>query len=194
MTPARSCGPFSPRSSRGSCDGIEPPPQAVPSRADGTAATREDVLPRSAGSGAHLPDVAKLNVTREVDLGDAGEPGDRTLAAQARRREARRSSRRSTTAATRRAGIALPVVAVPVARLHRLESAPSAARIARRALRIRRQPAAAAVRARRSGRATSTRAQSAQPPPNSSADGCCCDIDQRAHRARSARGLRQQPG
>jgi hypothetical protein len=96
------------------CDGTEPPPQAVPCRADGTAASRQEVLAAFADSGAHLPDVAKLNVTREVDLGDAADDGigrwplklgaDKPAVVSA-----------VDTGGNERAGIALPAVAVPVA-------------------------------------------------------------------------------
>jgi Alpha/beta hydrolase domain len=95
-------------------DGTEPPPQAVPSHADGTATNREDVLARFAGSGAHLPDVAKLNVTRDVDLGAAAGEG---VGRWPLRLGAEKRALVSTVddGGNEIAGVALPVVAVPVA-------------------------------------------------------------------------------
>ncbi len=96
------------------CDGVAPPPQAVPSQAEGTAARREDVLAMFEPSGAHLPDVRTLNVTRDIDLGDAAGDGigrwPLTLGA----------GKVAAVSAVdedgnERAGIALPAVAVPVA-------------------------------------------------------------------------------
>jgi hypothetical protein len=96
------------------CDGIEPPPQAVPSHAEGTAATREEVLAAFEGSGAHLPDVRKLNVTRDVDLGAKADQGigrwPLTLGA-----DTPAVVSAVDPDGNERAGIALPVVAVPVA-------------------------------------------------------------------------------
>ena len=47
-------------------DGAEPPPSAVPRRADGTLVTREHVLAKFPG--VPRPDPAVLNVTRELDV------------------------------------------------------------------------------------------------------------------------------
>ncbi|HEX4430303.1 MAG TPA: alpha/beta hydrolase domain-containing protein [Frankiaceae bacterium] len=95
-------------------DGTEPPPQAVPSRADGTAASREEVLAAFHGSAAHLPDVAKLNVTRDVDLGPQASEG---IGGWPLKLGTEKPAVVSAVDAdgNERAGIALPVVAVPVA-------------------------------------------------------------------------------
>jgi hypothetical protein len=96
------------------CDGKEPPAQAVPSWAEGTAARREDVLAAFAGSSAHLPDPAMLNVTRDIDLGEQASAGiGRWPLSLGAERPAVVSAIDS--GGNERAGIALPVVAVPVA-------------------------------------------------------------------------------
>jgi hypothetical protein len=53
-------------------DGVEPPPDAVPRLADGTAVDRAEVLARfaSAGADAVLPRPEDLPVLRRLDLGD----------------------------------------------------------------------------------------------------------------------------
>ena len=95
-------------------EGTEPPQQAVPTQADGTAATRDEVLAAFKASGAHLPDVTKLNVTREVDLGPDASRG---IGRWPLRLGLAKSAIVSAVDAdgNERAGIALPVVAVPVA-------------------------------------------------------------------------------
>ncbi len=96
------------------CNGIEPPPQAVPSWAEGTAAMREEVLQSFENSAAHRPDLAKLNVTREIDLGpDVSRGIGRWPLKLGAARPAVVSA--VDTGGNERAGIALPVVAVPVA-------------------------------------------------------------------------------
>ncbi|HEX4018439.1 MAG TPA: alpha/beta hydrolase domain-containing protein [Frankiaceae bacterium] len=93
---------------------VEPPPQAVPSHADGTAVTREEVLAKFKPSGAHLPDVSKLNVTRDVDLGpDAAAGIGRWPLKLGTPKPAIVSAIDED--GNERAGIALPAVAVPVA-------------------------------------------------------------------------------
>jgi hypothetical protein len=96
------------------CDGREPPAQAVPSWAEGTAATRDEVLEAFSGSAAHLPDPAKLNVTREIDLGEQAAAG---IGRWPLELGAEKPAVVSAIDAdgNERAGIALPVVAVPVA-------------------------------------------------------------------------------
>jgi hypothetical protein len=95
------------------CDGRQPPPQAVPSHADGTAASREEVLQLFSKSASRLPEAAKLNVTREVDLGAQASQGigrwPLTLGAE---KAAVVSA--IDDGGNERAGIALPVIAVPV--------------------------------------------------------------------------------
>ncbi len=96
------------------CEGTEPPPQAVPTWAEGTAATREEILATFAASSGHLPDPAKLNVTRDVDLGPQAARG---IGRWPLRLGAERPAVVSAIDddGNERAGIALPAVAVPVA-------------------------------------------------------------------------------
>jgi len=57
-------------------DGVEPPPSAVPRWADGTAATRDDVLAALAPiPGAVLPEPGELPVMRALDLGPEADAG-----------------------------------------------------------------------------------------------------------------------
>jgi hypothetical protein len=97
------------------CNGIEPPPSQVPRWADGTAAMRAEVLDRFAAlPGIHLPDVDALNVTRDIDLGDAAAEGiGRWPYSLGEAKPAVVSAIDST--GNEVAGVALPVVAVPVA-------------------------------------------------------------------------------
>jgi hypothetical protein len=56
---------------RWACDGVEPPPSAVPDRAAGTAAARADVAERFAAvPGVALPRPDRLPTLRRLDLGD----------------------------------------------------------------------------------------------------------------------------
>jgi hypothetical protein len=95
------------------CDGKEPPPQAVPSHAEGTAASREEVLQSFSKSAAHLPEVAKLNVTREIDLGEQAAQGIGRWPLRLGEEKAAVVSAIDD-GGNETAGIALPVVAVPV--------------------------------------------------------------------------------
>src|SRR5262249_33975210 len=96
------------------CDGVAPPPSRVPRWADGTACTRADVPARFAAAGARVPDRGALNVTRDVDLGPQADLGVGDWPA------ALGDARPAVVAAVDAggneiAGVALPVVAVPVA-------------------------------------------------------------------------------
>jgi hypothetical protein len=97
------------------CEAIAPPPSEVPRWADGTAAQRTDVLAQFAAlSGIDLPDPDVLNVTREVDLGDRAEAGiGRWPLVLGAAKPAIVSAVDSS--GNERAGIALPIVAVPAA-------------------------------------------------------------------------------
>lgn len=97
------------------CEGVEPPASRVPRWADGTAATRAEVLERFADTaGVRTPDPAALNVTRAVDLGPGAGLGigqwPPTLGPAAPAVVSAVDEDGNETA-----GVALPVVAVPVA-------------------------------------------------------------------------------
>lgn len=97
------------------CDGVAPAPSRVPRWIDGTACTRTEVLGRFAGAaGVRVPDLDALNVTRDVDLGQQSHLGVGHWP------PALGKARPAVVAAVDAggneiAGIALPVVAVPVA-------------------------------------------------------------------------------
>jgi hypothetical protein len=96
------------------CEGVAPPPSRVPRWADGTACTRAAVLGRFAAAGIAVPDLEALNVTRDVHLGPEAQLGI------GRWPPVLGEARPAVVAAVdaggnELAGIALPVVAVPVA-------------------------------------------------------------------------------
>ena len=97
------------------CDGVTPPDSEVPRWSDGTAAFRTDVLAAFRnGPSVHLPDPAVLNVTRDVDLGpDVAHGIGRWPLILGDERPAIVSGIDS--GGNERAGIALPIVAVPTA-------------------------------------------------------------------------------
>jgi len=97
------------------CDDVAPPPSRIPRWADGTACARADVLRRFAGAaGARVPDLDALNVTRDVDLGrDARLGVGRWPLVLGEARPAVVSA--VDAGGNEIAGVALPVVAVPVA-------------------------------------------------------------------------------
>ena len=96
-------------------EGTEPPPSDIPRWADGTAASRADVLAHFVDRpGVQVPDVKDLNVTRAVDLGPDAERGigrwplrlGEAVAAVVAAVDADGNET---------AGVALPAVSVPVA-------------------------------------------------------------------------------
>jgi hypothetical protein len=95
------------------CAGVAPPDSAVPRWADGTAAERGEVLDSfSTLPDVHLPDREVLNVTRDVDLGEEAARGIGRW--PLRLGDARPAIVSAIDAGgNERAGIALPIVAVP---------------------------------------------------------------------------------
>jgi hypothetical protein len=97
------------------CDAVAPPESRVPRWADGTAGERSTVLAQFAGlPGVHIPDLDFLNVTREIDLGEQADRGiGRWPLSLGAGKPAIVSAVDSS--GNERAGIALPLIAVPTA-------------------------------------------------------------------------------